>query len=356
MEGGGWSWEQRALVNELIQGMEVARQLSFHLKGTPSVENAESLVQRILSSYEKALLILNWSGPVGQQPPQAAAVTATVAAAATGSGSGSGVPESPLSMNGSPRSEDFDGIKDNQAPIDACKKRKTMPRWTDQVRVNSENGLEGPIDDGYSWRKYGQKDILGAKYPRSYYRCTYRNTQNCWAIKQVQRSDEDPTIFEVTYRGTHSCSFGHQQTVVTPPPASPEKQEQIKHNFSSSNQQQPPPGEALLNLQKGLKVDTQDLAKRETVPFTFPSTYECQNSNFSQSFLSPATPEPNYNHVSPFVNSFGGTHTFQHSDSDLAEILSAQTSATSSPMLDLDFHLESFELVPNFSYAPGFFS
>lgn len=34
------------------------------------------------------------------------------------------------------------------------------------MRINSENGLEGPHDDGYSWRKYGQKDILGAKYPR----------------------------------------------------------------------------------------------------------------------------------------------------------------------------------------------
>lgn len=26
--------------------------------------------------------------------------------------------------------------------------------------------IEGTPDDGYSWRKYGQKDILGAKFPR----------------------------------------------------------------------------------------------------------------------------------------------------------------------------------------------
>lgn len=44
--------------------------------------------------------------------------------------------------------------------------RKALPRWTDQVRVNCENGLEGPQEDGFSWRKYGQKDILQAKYPR----------------------------------------------------------------------------------------------------------------------------------------------------------------------------------------------
>jgi hypothetical protein len=44
--------------------------------------------------------------------------------------------------------------------------RKSMPRWTKQVRVNPGMGLEGPLDDGFSWRKYGQKAILGAKYPR----------------------------------------------------------------------------------------------------------------------------------------------------------------------------------------------
>ncbi|KAE8712784.1 putative WRKY transcription factor 53 [Hibiscus syriacus] len=102
--------------------------------------------------------------------------------------------KSPLSISGSPRSEDLG--KDNRDTRDVSKKRKMLPRWTDQVRITSESLLEGTHDDGYSWRKYGQKDILGAKYPRSYYRCTYRHTQDCWATKQVQRSDEDPTIFE----------------------------------------------------------------------------------------------------------------------------------------------------------------
>jgi len=32
--------------------------------------------------------------------------------------------------------------------------------------VSCDSGLEGPQEDGYNWRKYGQKDILGAKYPR----------------------------------------------------------------------------------------------------------------------------------------------------------------------------------------------
>ncbi|EPS66609.1 hypothetical protein M569_08169, partial [Genlisea aurea] len=86
-------------------------------------------------------------------------------------------------------------------------RKRIQPVWREQVKIKTENGLEeGPSEDSYSWRKYGQKDILGAKYPRSYYRCTYRLMRHCWATKQVQRSDDDPTFFEVTYKGTHSCN------------------------------------------------------------------------------------------------------------------------------------------------------
>lgn len=39
---------------------------------------------------------------------------------------------------------------------------RTMKKST-PVRLQ----LVGNLDDGYSWRKYGQKEILGAKHPRS---------------------------------------------------------------------------------------------------------------------------------------------------------------------------------------------
>jgi hypothetical protein len=41
-----------------------------------------------------------------------------------------------------------------------------VPKWTEQVKVYSGTEAEGSVEDGYSWRKYGQKDILGAKFPR----------------------------------------------------------------------------------------------------------------------------------------------------------------------------------------------
>ena len=41
-----------------------------------------------------------------------------------------------------------------------------MAKWSEQVKVCSGTMVEGPLSDGYSWRKYGQKDILGANHPR----------------------------------------------------------------------------------------------------------------------------------------------------------------------------------------------
>ncbi|XP_076881488.1 uncharacterized protein LOC143529615 isoform X2 [Bidens hawaiensis] len=82
---------------------------------------------------------------------------------------------------------------------------KNNVKWKHQVKVNLEMGLEVPPNDGYMWRKYGQKEILNAKYPREYYRCTYRNTHGCCATKQVQRSSQDPTTFDITYLGKHTC-------------------------------------------------------------------------------------------------------------------------------------------------------
>uniref|UniRef100_A0A8R7P2W8 WRKY domain-containing protein n=2 Tax=Triticum urartu TaxID=4572 RepID=A0A8R7P2W8_TRIUA len=73
------------------------------------------------------------------------------------------------------------------------------------VPAQRTGNTELPPDDGYTWRKYGQKDILGSRYPRSYYRCTHKNYYGCDAKKKVQRLDDDPFIYEVTYCGDHSC-------------------------------------------------------------------------------------------------------------------------------------------------------
>ncbi|KAI7731519.1 hypothetical protein M8C21_014783 [Ambrosia artemisiifolia] len=86
-------------------------------------------------------------------------------------------------------------------PSPACYRRKHKMEVSRRIEVK-----ETPDDDGYIWRKYGQKDILGSKYPRSYYRCNFSKTHACCAKKQVQRRcTEEPCVFEVVYRGKHTC-------------------------------------------------------------------------------------------------------------------------------------------------------
>ncbi|KAL5204903.1 hypothetical protein ABZP36_009774 [Zizania latifolia] len=79
------------------------------------------------------------------------------------------------------------------------KERKEPARMTRMLKKLEE------LDDGFSWRKYGQKDILGAKHPRCYYRCTHRNSKGCMATRHVQRTDDDPSLFNVVYLREHTC-------------------------------------------------------------------------------------------------------------------------------------------------------
>ncbi|CAK9164133.1 unnamed protein product [Ilex paraguariensis] len=55
-------------------------------------------------------------------------------------------------------------------------------------------------EDGYNWRKYGQKQVKGSENPRSYYKCTYAN---CPTKKKVEKS-LDGQITEIVYKGSHN--------------------------------------------------------------------------------------------------------------------------------------------------------
>uniref|UniRef100_A0A0E0L106 WRKY domain-containing protein n=1 Tax=Oryza punctata TaxID=4537 RepID=A0A0E0L106_ORYPU len=61
------------------------------------------------------------------------------------------------------------------------------------------------LDDGQAWRKYGQKEIQNSKHPKAYFRCTHKYDQLCMAQRQVQRCDDDPASYRVTYIGEHTC-------------------------------------------------------------------------------------------------------------------------------------------------------
>ncbi|KAI3819146.1 hypothetical protein L1987_12970 [Smallanthus sonchifolius] len=61
------------------------------------------------------------------------------------------------------------------------------------------------VDDGYAWRKYGQKVIINSKHQRNYYRCTYKFEQGCQATKQVQKTDDESPKYSITYHQHHTC-------------------------------------------------------------------------------------------------------------------------------------------------------
>ncbi|KAK3434959.1 probable WRKY transcription factor 53 [Eucalyptus grandis] len=309
------SWEQHNLISELVQGKDLAKQLRNHLVSpSSSRETHEYFVEKILSCYQKSLAMLNCDALAEEHRPAFS-----------------------IGTSGSPKDEG-----------DACKKRKTMPRWTEQVQLNSEAGLEGHHEDGYSWRKYGQKEILGARFPRAYYRCTHRNAQGCLATKQVQRSDQDPTVVEVKYRGRHTC-IQARSSAISPDPIIKEEPPKA----TAIRQEQPKPSlDTLLSFKWGLNVKAENARQDDVFPlFTFSSpAVETENGErdyfadalmddgFMDTFSSPATSGSNYFSLSlDHMANFCPPISVQTPESGLTEIVSAPTSVTNSPMGDAAF-------------------
>lgn len=238
---------QKTLINELCQGIQMAKQLKGNFN---SPESRDILIQNILATYDNALFVLK-SGESEQRE-------------STDQFPATSPPESSITISSpqSVRSEFKQPFLKQQSPNVISKKRKVSTIWEDQLKMCTDDGLEGSVDDGYSWRKYGQKDILGSKFPRSYCRCTYRKAEKCLATKQVQRTDANPTIFDITYKGKHTCNH-HAHLAESPSPE--------KHDLTHYKPSPPNPGEMLSNLRANLTVKTMDFGAIDPYLFSFPS-------------------------------------------------------------------------------------
>ncbi|XP_038901918.1 probable WRKY transcription factor 53 isoform X2 [Benincasa hispida] len=372
MENFG-EWDQKKLKNELLKGKDLAKQLQIHLNVKPSPspspsssssmaassssssfsnDGSEYLVQKILCSYEKALSLLNSNGIQISE-------------------------SSPSSLNGgSPRSEDSDReFKDpsDQIIANSSRKRNILPTWTQKFQVSPGMALEGSLDDGFCWRKYGQKGILGAKHPR----CTHRNLQSCLASKQVQRSDDDSTVFEITYRGKHSCSQVSNLSIPSTTPPEFQGQNQgvvaIPDQKKVQNQQTSP--DAVLNSWTSLRVITQNLdttTHEPTLSFHYDAADHVESAptptvdiNFAEfspcsSFLSPTTSGSGLSYFS--ASSSGLSEGFVGNQKlnlqpNKSEIFSSPTSALNSQTSALDFPFGEFQMDPTFTFDnTNFFS
>ncbi|KAD3068715.1 hypothetical protein E3N88_36595 [Mikania micrantha] len=94
------------------------------------------------------------------------------------------------------------------------KKKEKEPRFAFMTRTEIDH-----LDDGYRWRKYGQKAVKNSHFPR----CT---STSCNVKKRVERCMDDPSCVITTYEGKHNhpvarnaaplmSSFNHLITTTT---------------------------------------------------------------------------------------------------------------------------------------------
>lgn len=57
-------------------------------------------------------------------------------------------------------------------------------------------------DDGYNWRKYGEKQVKGSPYPRSYYKCSH---PGCPAKKMIEREPRSGRISQAELKVRRRC-------------------------------------------------------------------------------------------------------------------------------------------------------
>ncbi|XP_010540363.1 PREDICTED: WRKY transcription factor 55 [Tarenaya hassleriana] len=165
---------------------------------------------QMLLKIDSDLLQEYWSRPGASQSMDAVIQTQlteeAAAPARVNAPAGSAATEAEVSVQ-LRRTEPTDsgGGSGSSTPRPRRRNKEDGTQQTVLVAAPRMGNTEVPPDDNYTWRKYGQKEILGAKFPRAYYRCTHQKLYNCPATKQVQRLDHDPFTFRVTYRGSHTC-------------------------------------------------------------------------------------------------------------------------------------------------------
>ncbi|XP_057956706.1 WRKY transcription factor 1-like isoform X2 [Malania oleifera] len=98
------------------------------------------------------------------------------------------------------RKKDYYTVDATQADKQAAEPR---------VVVQTESKVD-IVNDGYRWRKYGQKLVKGNPNPRSYYRCS---NMGCPVKKHVERASHDPKIVITTYEGQHDHDMPPARTV-----------------------------------------------------------------------------------------------------------------------------------------------
>ncbi|CAK8537769.1 unnamed protein product [Lathyrus sativus] len=181
------SVRKRVIIKELVKGKKAATKLKFLLQNEKNPFGDASLLSyklasNVLRSFTEALSIVS-------QPGCDNFLTLL----------NSGENGSPVVIDAGidPPSGDSAGRAVKKSSRGCYKRRKCGETWS----IVSQT-----IVDNHSWRKYGQKRIMNFEYPRSYFRCAFKHEQGCLAIKQMQKTQDNPDMYQITYIGTHTCN------------------------------------------------------------------------------------------------------------------------------------------------------
>ncbi|KAI3800030.1 hypothetical protein L1987_35337 [Smallanthus sonchifolius] len=174
------------LVETLTKGRNSAKKLQNLLRqevNDDGLVSVDELVSEISQSFYGGLLVLNScnSGELSRVPVSAR-------------------PNSACSGDQTP--EVFTGDT-GKTPAPAVKGRRGC--YKRRKTIDSRVEVSSTIEDGYAWRKYGQKKILNSKSPRCYFRCTHKQAYGCKTVKQVQKLEDGSNKFHIIYFGQHTC-------------------------------------------------------------------------------------------------------------------------------------------------------
>ncbi|XP_056853408.1 probable WRKY transcription factor 10 [Raphanus sativus] len=130
--------------------------------------------------------------------------------------------------------QEKDNVKDHNIVVEPSSRMRRENMVSNMIGVRRRNKAQNVIiqveseedhpDDGFRWRKYGQKVVTGNANPRSYYRCTYTG---CKVKKNVERSVDNVKFVVAIYDGIHEH---------VPPPERISKSSTKKQSGSSMSQ------------------------------------------------------------------------------------------------------------------------
>ncbi|KAL9688502.1 hypothetical protein QQ045_032924 [Rhodiola kirilowii] len=172
-----WSSQKFSVGNELRQGRQattgllglIRQQKDLSGVDAVSLELAFGLVMKIIDSFSNSLSMLGCQDPATGGPGEM-----------------------------------------NKSAFLYCGSRGRCPKPKSLCNRKGDSWTQvtsAPTADGYAWKKYGQKSILNAKHPRSYFKCI--NKPHCQALKRVQKmdDDDDTPMYRILRTGHHTCEF-----------------------------------------------------------------------------------------------------------------------------------------------------